>query len=92
MDWDNLTIEPDGDDFVVYGHGEYEETSVLAGQYRRGFLGLYPTVEDALTAYPEAEVLEHSTQCGACAPDVPDVPWDGFDPMDAGEAWEEEWT
>ena len=35
----SYTIEKEFDKFVVFGHGEYPEDSVLAGQYARSAVG-----------------------------------------------------
>ena len=86
-----LTICPAIDEYTkatkfdVYGHGEYEATSVLAGQYRRCFLDSFPTAAEAQAAYPGARLegpkppLRGPTNLGA-----PD--W--FSPDDAGESWD----
>ena len=59
MNHDYYSIEPDGyGEFNVYGWGVYERSSVLAGQQRKSFVGDYPTVADALVAYPDADVHE----------------------------------
>ena len=59
MNNDYYSIEPDGyGEFNVYGWGVYERTSVLAGQQRKSYVGDYPTVADALVAYPDADVHE----------------------------------
>jgi len=88
----DLTIHSTVDEYTgvtryeVYGHGEYEESSVLAGQYRRCFLDVFATAAEALTAYPSA-VLQ-----GPKSP-LPNVSIPGppawFDPSDAGESWDE---
>ena len=41
---------------AVYGWGTYSESSVLAGQAMKVFLEGFDTVEEALRAYPKAEV------------------------------------
>lgn len=71
--------------YSVYGHGEYEESSVLAGQYRRAFLDSFDTLEEAVKAYPQAEVIQGTT-CGLTK--MPSLPPDWFDPVNAGEQWE----
>ena len=77
------TIEPDGDgSFWVVEHGEYEESSVLAGQYRRQLVEHFDTVAEAATAYPNAVETTYPTS-GVSAV-VPDVAPDWFDPADAG--------
>lgn len=95
LDWDHVTIEPGRDEYTgqpewyVYGHGEYDDSSVLAGQYRRCFLDTFQTVEEALVAYPSAEVLGHSTRVSV--PPMPSCPPKWFDPADAGERWDEDY-
>lgn len=42
-------------EYGVYGYGTYPSSSVLAGQQKRVFLGSYETLEEAQTAYPEAD-------------------------------------
>lgn len=92
--FDSITIEPSvhgGKPYAVYGHGEYEEWSVLAGQPRRVFLNSFDTVEEALawvktSEYGEAEVIEHSTKTDV---NLPKTPPEWFDPLDAGESWDE---
>ena len=89
--FDYLTIEPFEDGkFAVYGHGEYEASSVLAGQYRRAFVELYDTQEEAVAAFPDAQVEEGSTKfmadmAAASFDNMPEPDW--FDPADAGEEW-----
>jgi hypothetical protein len=57
-----ITIHPAIDEYtgatkyVVYGHGEFEDSSVLVGQYRRCFIDAFETVADARAAYPWADV------------------------------------
>jgi hypothetical protein len=92
MDYDYYTIEPYSgrenlSGYVVYGHGEYGPSSVLAGQAKRQWLGHFDTLEEAQEEWPEAEVTEWSTRVD---PVVPDLPPDWFDPYDAGEVWHEE--
>lgn len=97
--FDSYTIEPSVDEYTkeqiyaVYAHGEYEETSVLAGQARRVFMDYFDTVELALEEYPEAEVMNHSTKVmGYNAGDtMPVNPPDWFDPTTAGENWGEDY-
>lgn len=86
-DW--LSIEPNGrGGFTAYGHGTYEPTSVLAGQYMRCYLESFDTIEQAQAAYPAAEYVAGSTRVdtdpGPCAP-----AW--FDPAAAGERWDEDY-
>ena len=89
--WDSITIEPNRFrdstskwEWSVYGHGTYEEWSVLAGQERRAFLDGFATIEEAKEAYPDAEVLGHTSYVEH---KMPDVPPDWFDPDYAGETW-----
>lgn len=73
------------DGYAAYRYSEYEQSSVLAGQVRRSFLGgPYATVDEARAAHPDAEVSEGS----GYVPPVDSGPWPGFDPADAGESWE----
>lgn len=44
-------------EYVVYGWGEYEEDSVLAGQTRKLFLAGFPTLDEAREAFPDAYVV-----------------------------------
>lgn len=47
----------DGDEPVaVYGFGTYPASSVLAGQVRRVWMDSFRSIEDALKAYPTAQV------------------------------------
>lgn len=89
-EFDYYTVEPINGEYAVYGHGRYEESSVLAGQYRRCFLDAFNTQEEALKAYPSAQVEEGSTKIFAdmahAGFDNSPAP-DWFDPMDAGEEW-----
>lgn len=85
--FDYYTIEPDREGGVnVYGHGVYEESSVLAGQHRRVFLDAFSTQEEAEIKYPNAEFACPDRRYAVmpeCAPD-----W--FDPAAAGETWHED--
>ena len=83
------TIEPapDGNGYIVWGHGEYESTSVLAGAPLRQLVESFPTLEEAQAEWPGAEVLDHSTRVPYT---LPPSPPDWFDPADAGEQWDED--
>lgn len=83
------TIEPDqrGDGVWVVEHGEYPRSSVLAGQSRRALLQWFQTEEEAQAAFPNAEVLDHSTKNPWAGPMMSDVPEEWFDPLYAGEEW-----
>ena len=64
--YDHLTIEPDcccppsvrchGDEVAVYGWGEYEAGSILAGQQCKSHVDEFATAAEALAAYPRATV------------------------------------
>jgi len=69
------TIEPEYDNghiigYNVYEHGEYEQSSVLAGQPKRTFVDGFNSLDEAKKAYPDAQVLEHSTKTDIRMPDV----------------------
>jgi hypothetical protein len=55
--FDEMTVEFKGDGqslpYVVYGWGEYEESSVLAGQTRKVFINAFETEQAAREAYPQ---------------------------------------
>lgn len=78
---------PAADPIAVYGIGRYERSSVLAGQPRRVFLDSFDTVDEAKRAYPKA------TDNAGLPPraSVPLNPPPGFDPLDAGERWSEDY-
>ena len=63
----DLTIERgrgatySSDRWTVYEHGVYDRDSVLSGQSRRSWLDDFETLEEAIAAYPEAEVIVGST-------------------------------
>ena len=90
---DSYTIEPsqDGDGYWLVAHGEYEESSVLAGQPSRTLTCWYATKAEATVNNPEAEVLDHITgdPFGNPTP-LPIHPPDWFDPLFAGEVWHED--
>lgn len=89
-----LTIEPYQDEWMeypmwtVYEHSTYERGSVLEGQPKRSFKDQFDSLESAKKNYPEARVCDHSTKVSVtlqdCAPS-----W--FDPMNAGERWDEDY-
>ena len=91
--YDSITIEPNWDHegfqsgFNVYGHGEYEAHSVLAGHPKRSFLDAHDDVNVLIARFPSADVIDYSSkvevQMSTSAPS-----W--FDPMDAGESWGED--
>ena len=82
------TIEPDEQYWNVYEHGRYERGSVLAGQSRRSFIDCYESLKEARSAYPKADVIDHSTKVHHNP--MPHHAPDWFDPADAGEVWSEE--
>jgi len=87
--FDYFTIEPANDNaVVVYGHGEYEDSSVLAGHPRRVYIDEYDSEAAALADYPDADVLGHSSKVHGNPMSLSAPSW--FDPADAGEAWGEE--
>ena len=88
MKYEWLSIEPDKrGGVIVYGHGTYEETSVLAGYPLRQWIKHFDTVEEAQKAYPTAEVKEWPTKMDV---ELPRVAPSWFDPGAAGEVWDEE--
>ena len=87
-DWD--TECPTKNEYVVYGHGEYEDSSVLHGQYRRVFLDSFTSLETDKAAYPWAEVQGGLLPTSHIAGNVPSCPPADFDPLDAGESWDED--
>jgi hypothetical protein len=80
-----MTIEYEHDEFYVYEHGVYEDSSVLAGRSRRILIEVFPTRQDAELAYPNAVFCEHSTRIPFQK--MSDTPPDWFDPTYAGEEW-----
>lgn len=57
-EFDYYTISADKrhEAFNVYGWGEYEESSVLAGQTRKQFIDSFDTLAQAQAAYPQASL------------------------------------
>jgi len=49
------------DRWTVYEHGVYERGSVLEGQSRRVWLDDFDTLDEAVIAYPDADVIDGST-------------------------------
>lgn len=83
-----ITIEPIDGKFWFCQHGVYEKGSVLEDQEFRQLVQAYDTLEEAVAAHPDAEVLDYDA-----APPLATMPLvapDWFDPMDAGEAWGED--
>lgn len=74
--------------FAVYQYSTYPRGSVLAGQPKRTFLDVFPHVEAAQRAFPEARVSEDSGASPRA--EVPHTPPPGFDPLAAGERWSED--
>lgn len=91
FNYHNYTIEPEFDKFVVFGHGEYPEDSVLAGQYARGAVDTFDTLEEAQKAYPQADVPEYSTRVPSGWIPMSHNPPSDFDPAYCGERWDEDY-
>ena len=91
MSYVSITIEPYMNNYKVYEHGIYEDNSVLAGQHKRRFLDMYEKTEAGLLKaredYPCAKVLDFISDHPKAS--VPLNPPADFDPMDAGERWDE---
>jgi len=96
---EKYTIEPSRYDnsVTVYEWGVYPRSSVLAGQTRKQFVDSYEDQEEALKAYPGAEIHEsrvsaHNTfhhledEDGNLGPSPHDLSY-GIDPF-SGEALE----
>jgi hypothetical protein len=85
---ESLTIEFTHNAYWFCQHGVYGRDSVLAGQDFRQLVQSYASLEEAVTAHPEAEVLESEYR-----PEnyVPDCEPDDFDPGYAGEVWREDY-
>jgi hypothetical protein len=47
--------------FTIYKIDVYPRTSVLAGQQRRTWVANFPTLQEAILSYPQAEQIEGST-------------------------------
>jgi hypothetical protein len=100
--YNRITIEPYHtslfNGFAVYGHGTYPRHSVLAGQASRTHLDMGDTLEALKAAWPQAEVLDHSTkpfrmgnESLAELSGLPSTPPSWFDPRDAGERWDDDY-
>jgi hypothetical protein len=76
------------DEYGVYRYDTYPDSSVLAGQERRSFLGSFPTLAEAQAEFPDAEWADGS---GYRQINIPDTPPDWFDPANAGEQWSEDY-
>jgi hypothetical protein len=76
------------DAYGVYRYSVYPRGSVLEGQERRSALGQFPTLEAARAAFPEADYYgdDHT---GYAEISIPHTAPAWFDPIDAGEAWDE---
>jgi hypothetical protein len=64
---DGFTLENKGGDirpYVVYGWGEYEQSSVLAGQARKTFIDSFDTEEQARAVWPELDEGTHIRRAG----------------------------
>lgn len=60
------------DRWTVYEHGTYPDGSVLAGQDYRGWVEDFETLEEAVKAYPDAQVLEGTTYQPPCLSHLPE--------------------
>jgi hypothetical protein len=75
----------------LIGMGEYPD-GVLEGQWRRGVLKSYDTLEEAVTDNPDVEVdKEYSSKIPSSWLPVSNVAPSWFDPADAGERWDEDY-
>lgn len=68
------TIEPANNKFTVYKIGTYEASSVLAGQQMRIFVDSFDSVEEASSAFPDAELIKGSTYREPSLDHLPDEP------------------
>ncbi len=64
MKYEYLTYEARNSGTAVHGWSTYPQYSVLAGQEMKCFLDSFPTVEDALKAYPSATASHSMLQAG----------------------------
>lgn len=55
LDTRDITYEARGNRYVAHEWGEYAESSVLAGQAKKIYLGTFETVEDVLCHFPQAQ-------------------------------------
>ena len=94
------TIEPAADGGInVYNHGTYGRSSVLHGQAKRSFEAYFKTQDEAIGAFPRADVLEHSSKPFRTGNEtlgelsgLPRFAPGWFDPANAGEHWgEDDW-
>jgi len=84
--FDEFVLVKEEDGYCLFGYGEYEESSVLAGQFRRARLEFYDAEEQA----KKDTGLNVSESAAYVCARVPDCPPEGWDPMDAGEVWGED--
>lgn len=75
------------DEYGVYRYDTYPENSVLAGQERRTFIDSFPTLAEAQATYPDAEWWAGSGYRDIIIPRTPPA-W--FDPLAAGETWDDD--
>ena len=90
-EFDDFELVPEEDCVWLWGYGEYPKGSVLAGQFRQARLDCMKTVEEAKKKYPGVEVRDDGTVNFSSSQinSVPHMPPSDFDPMDAGEVWDE---
>lgn len=91
-DIDYTILVPQAWGFDLVGFGTYPESSVLAGQTRRQVLEEFSTEEEARTYCqergippPTSDSDHHPTNL------VPSHPPSDFDPLDAGETWDDDY-
>jgi hypothetical protein len=77
--------------YGVYAYDEWPMSSVLGGQSRRTYIREYPTLEEAQAAHPDAITTESCGYIASTGTELPRVAPSWFDPMDAGEQWDEDY-
>lgn len=76
------------DAYGVYEYGVYEQGSVLEGREKRTRLGgPFDTLEEAKAEFPDA--TWHGDGSHFADPDPGPLAPDWFDPLAAGESWDE---
>jgi hypothetical protein len=77
------------DGYSLIGHGEYTDSSMLAGQYAQAKLDFFATLEEAQAKYPNVPISEDAPLSGKFLTGVPTNPPSDWSPADAGESWDE---